>query len=252
MNGPALVVQARMGATRLPGKVLLPFHADGPILGILLDRLQKGVPDLPVIVATSTAPADDPIAAYCLEGDIPCHRGSEEDVLDRFLGVAAAYELGGMVRICADNPFLDIELLSETVETGSNGEHDYVSHRMADGLPTILSHLGLFAEYVGTGALSSVARATDDLRYREHVTRWIYEHPGDFDILWLDLPKPLAHRTEIRLTVDDRSDLEVARLVYGMLRDRGGAGGWRELLEWLDGNPSIGQAMREGIERNLK
>jgi spore coat polysaccharide biosynthesis protein SpsF len=119
-----LVVQARMGSTRLPGKVLRPV-GQMPLLGHVIGRLATLSHPWPVVVATSTDARDDAIEAWCAEAGVTAFRGSEHDVLDRYVQCARTSGFEHVVRLTADNPFTDITELQRLVQRHLAGSFDY-------------------------------------------------------------------------------------------------------------------------------
>ena len=110
-----VIIQARMGSARLPGKVLRQIGSL-PLLGHVVGRLALSKHDIHVVVATSLLPQDDAIAAYCADIKVNCFRGSELDVLDRYYQCAKCHGFDHIIRLTADNPFTDIEDLDRLIE----------------------------------------------------------------------------------------------------------------------------------------
>src|SRR5277367_2100612 len=108
------IAQARIGSTRLPGKVLFPLSGK-PVLRWTYDALKKAQGIDEVVIATSALPGDDPIAKYCALNNINCYRGSENDVLERFYQCAVAYGAQVILRITCDCPFIDSHVVSEVI-----------------------------------------------------------------------------------------------------------------------------------------
>ena len=198
----AIVLQARMQSHRLPGKAMLDVHGRS-ILSHCIDRLRHANV-APVIVATSTEPADDPIVAEAEAcGAFAC-RGPHDDVLTRFLRVALWFDLDIIVRATADNPAVDIDaparVLAHLHDTGA----DYVSER---GLP-----YGAAVEAVRVLALERsmpLVDATD----REHVTSAVRRHVSRFAVRLPWAPMPLV-RSDLRFSVDTEGDLSYVRQVF--------------------------------------
>lgn len=209
------IVQARTGSTRLPNKILQPFHGERNILGIMIDQLLAHFPQLPLIIATSTAKADDALEVFQEKyPSIKLYRGSENDVLERSLEAAQHYGLDEFIRVCSDNPFLQTQFVQDLIDQPSGA--DYISYEV-DGLPTIRTHYGLFAERVKTSALARAYERNPSDFYREHVTNFIYGHPEDFSLQWLDIGKQLEGLEKLRLTIDDPQDFESAQKIYSDL-----------------------------------
>ena len=110
-----IIIQARLGSTRLPGKILKEFYRGKTLLETVISNLRKAG-NAKIIVATSTNPNNDKLETFLKERDIIVFRGSEDDVLSRFIGAAEANHVDGIVRICSDNPFLDWHGVAELIE----------------------------------------------------------------------------------------------------------------------------------------
>ena len=144
------IVQARMGSTRLPGKVLRPI-AGRPLLAHVIGRLALLRHRIVVVVATSSEPRDDVVATYCKSLEVPCFRGSEHDVLGRYVACARAYEFEHVIRLTADNPFTDIEELDRLIDLHLGDGNDY-SHSFG------IMPLGVGAEIFTLAALERSER----------------------------------------------------------------------------------------------
>ena len=242
----AIILQVRMGSTRLPHKVLLPFFEQKSILDIILEKLSF---TNPVIIATTTNIMDDVIEQYAIEHDLKCFRGSEDDVLARFIAAAEFYNYSKMIRICSDNPFLDKQALQQLFETGKNTDVDYIGFQV-NNLPAIKTHFGFWAEWVSVEALQRVATMTENSFYHEHVTNYIYEHPHLFKIQWLDVDNCLKNRQNIRLTIDTVEDFERASQIYANCKQEEMS--IPNLIQYLDKNPEFIQSMENSINQNKK
>lgn len=196
-----IVIQARMGSTRLPGKVLMPI-AGRPLLDHVLGRLQMLKTKATVVIATSTEPGDDPIQAYSIARGVDCFRGSELDVLDRYAACARNGSFAHVVRLTADNPFTDIEELDRLIALHLRDRNDY-THAFGQ-MP-----LGIGAEIFSIGALEESARDGHAPHHREHVNEYITDNPERFRIGSLTIPAAKVH-PDLRLTVDTPQDYERA------------------------------------------
>ena len=251
MNGTAIIIQARTGSTRLPSKMVLPFFQGKGILALLLDRLKRcGLADN-VIVATTTASRDDVIDELVGKEGVRCFRGDENDVLNRFIRAAERYDISKIVRVCADNPFLDMQALRELLQKGENTEADYLSYRTANDIPTIKTHYGFWAEYVTLEALKRVAELTSEKMYREHVTNYIYTHPLSFKIEWNSIPAEIENRT-IRLTIDTLADFQIQQKMFEELFSVDPDFGMTDVVSYLDRHSDLYQTMSEIIKSNQK
>ncbi|MFP3963653.1 glycosyltransferase family protein [Actinomadura fulvescens] len=222
------IIQARMGSTRLPGKVLVPL-AGRPVLGWVIRAAgESGVLD-DLVVATTDLAEDDAVAAACERLGVAVHRGSADDVLDRFLGALEAHPADAVMRFTADCPLLDPAVI-RTVGTAFRALPglDYVS----GGLPHTLPR-GLDAEVIGAAALRRVGRAATG-EHRVHVTSYAYTHPAEFTVMGLTFPPSAAH---LRVTLDTPADLALLQAVTGKFGDAPIP--YRELVDWLELNPEV-------------
>lgn len=212
VNNLYFIIQARTGSSRLPNKVTLPFYKDQSILEIIIQRLKKNFQNYPIIVATSVLPEDMRIKQIADNCKVFSYLGDEKNVLKRFIDAATFFNATSVVRICADNPFLDMTLLKEIIENASD-KVDYVTHEVL-GIPSMRTHYGLWAEYVKTEALLKINQATEDCLYKEHVTNYIYTYPEKFIIKYLNADYIAKKLNNIRLTVDTKVDFELASYIF--------------------------------------
>lgn len=195
------VVQARMGSSRLPGKVLMEI-GHRPLL-LWTVAAAAAIPGIDtVIVATTTDPTDDPLAELLSAEGIACHRGSVHDVLTRTWEAVAPSAPDFVVRATADNPFMDREVVGAQVRACRDGGFDYVG---TAGWP-----LGIAAEVAGTGALGDAFREALEPAEREHVMPFIYARPARYRI---GSAPPVVPLPDGRFTVDTPEDLEFVRAV---------------------------------------
>lgn len=246
-----IIVQARMGSTRLPGKILKPFYDGKTLLEVLLDNLHK-VECAKVIVATSENENNDQLEAFLRgKGEI-VFRGSENDVLDRFIKAAETNEVDGIVRICSDNPFVDWHGVAQLVEKAKECDADYIGFRI-NGKPSILTHFGFWGEFVRLSALRRVAATTEKgTPAHEHVTCHIYNHPEEYKCEWIAGPNFLLGRDDIRLTIDTPDDLENAIKVYSDMKAKNDNFTLKDIVAYLDSREEIKQSMLSSIFQNKK
>lgn len=204
---PGIILQARYGSTRLRGKALARL---GPwtILEHCLRRLlESGAGE--VVLATTSRPEDDALAAVAENLGVAVHRGPCDDVLARYVAAAQMHRLDPIVRATGDNPLVDRQaparLLRVLRETGA----DYVGE---EGLP-----VGAAVEAVTLDALHRAAAVASDPHDREHVTTYIRRHPERFAVVMVGAPRRLR-RSTLSLTVDRRDDLERVRELLTMAR----------------------------------
>ncbi|HLP46711.1 MAG TPA: NTP transferase domain-containing protein [Candidatus Kapabacteria bacterium] len=205
-----VLLQARLGSVRLPGKVLLPILGK-PMLHYTVETLKLSPAVDRVVLVIPMNPADDPLVDFALQHDIPCFRGSEQNVLDRFYRAACLFKDRYYFRATGDNPILDYghpqRLLTHLIERGC----DYTGER---GMP-----VGSVVEGFTFEALEKCfkeAAAVEDL---EHVTLYM-KRSGRFNVSYIDAPAA-CYLPQLRLTVDYREDFErVTGIIEDLYREK--------------------------------
>jgi spore coat polysaccharide biosynthesis protein SpsF len=201
------IIQARMGSTRLPGKVLLSL-AGKPLLWHTIHRLQKCKSLNAIVIATSTLAQNDAIAAFAEAEGTPFYRGPEEDVLARLAGCASAFEADVVVRVNADAPLIDPALIDKLVERLIAADADYVMP--PPGAPCF--HDGV--DPMSRRVLDMLMRvAHDDRLAREHVAGFLKAHRGFGRIAFIDVEPALAVAGP-RLSIDTPEDLAFFEQLY--------------------------------------
>ncbi|MEV0591983.1 glycosyltransferase family protein [Nonomuraea cavernae] len=205
------IIQARMGSTRLPGKVLRDLHGRSVLGWVVRAVRQAGAVD-DLVVATTTEPADDAVVAQCRTLGVRWHRGPVDDVLTRFVEALAACPGDAVMRITADCPLLDPEVIREAalVYRAVPGL-DYLSTGLARTLPR-----GLDVEIVGLPALRRADREATG-HHRVHVTSYVYTHPGGARLLGLAHAPAAA---DLRVTLDTEDDWRLISRVVAEFGDR--------------------------------
>jgi len=196
-----IIIQARMGSSRLPGKVLKDI-GNKPLLGHILGRLEHLRHQASVVVATSDLDQDDVIEQFCCDHDVLCFRGSEKNVLQRYYQCAVKYGFDHIVRLTADNPFTDIVeldgLIQMHLDTGADFSHSFAS------LP-----VGVGAEVFAFQALKQSYEQGHEAHHLEHVDEYMLEHPEVFDTHIYQAPASKCY-PDMRLTVDTLDDYKRA------------------------------------------
>ena len=249
---PLIIIQARTGSSRLPNKMIKEFYDGKPVLEILLERIKSVIEPANIIVATTDRDSDSAIADICRRSGIDCFRGSEEDVLARFIGAARQKGASRIIRICADNIFIDTKALKQLFDIGRDTDKDYVSFRKSDGTPSILTHYGFWAEYVTLAALLKVAETTDEKLYHEHVTNYIHGNRHLFDCEFIPIPENIESRTRLRLTMDTQADFDMQRTIYKDFKEGHIDITPDNLIAYLDGRPELYGHMESIINSNRK
>lgn len=245
-----IIIQARLGSTRLPRKILKQFYGGKTLLETVIANLQR-VDGAKVIIATSVNPNNDELESFLKERGITVFRGSEDDVLSRFIGAAEENNVDGIVRICSDNPFLDWHGVAALIEKAKTSDADYIGYRIND-TPSIKTHFGFWGEFVTLKALKRVAATTDEKPAHEHVTIHIYTHPDEYKCEWIECPSFLQGRNDIRLTVDNIEDFENAQRAYATLYDANPVFGLDDVVKYIDSNEDLRESMKQMIENNQK
>lgn len=246
----SFIIQARVGSSRLPNKILLPFFQKKCILELMIDKL-KQVPNTQIIIATSINPNNDIIEDFCNTNRINCYRGSENDVIQRFIDAAEKFNAKKIIRVCSDNPFLVLDSIKTLAEKARNSSADYISFNI-DGTPSIKTHFGFWTEYTTLSTLKQVRTLTNDPIYHEHVTNFIYSHPDKFKIEWIPGPKCLENRNDIRLTCDTIEDFQNSREIYADICEDNPYPRIETLVHYLDNHPEYTTKMKEQILLNSK
>ena len=232
------VVQARMGSSRFPGKVMKPV-AGKPLIELLLQRLARSEEVDQIVLATTDQPQDDALASYVQGLGFAVFKGSESDVLDRFYRVAESHEAEVVVRITGDCPLVDSFLVDDAIRSFREQGVDYLSNTSPPTFPD-----GLDVEVFTMAALSQAAAEGKQPAEREHVTPYIRES-GLFSVGQLAHEKDLS---DLRWTVDEEEDLEVIRKVFEHFAPRTDFS-WLEVLEFARKSPSVFRA-NEHLVRN--
>lgn len=206
------VIQARMGSTRLPGKVLLPFGGES-LLAYLVRRVARAETLDRVVVATSVNRRDDAIVRECNRIGVDTFRGSEFDVLRRYVEAAEACDAGIVVRVTADNPFTDPDSIDRVV---GHIRKSGARYALEDRLP-----LGTTGEALTGDLLMHLDEVANLDRWREHVTLYAKEHLAETGGTLLD-PRPGLGSPGLRLTIDTLVDYLWAQEVRRNLEARGG------------------------------
>lgn len=246
-----IIIQARSNSKRLPNKILLPFYNDKNILELLIERLLEVFDKSNIILATTNNISDQKIKSIGELYNINVYCGDEEDVLKRFIDAAVFCNLDIIIRVCADNPFLDVNSIKILLNNYESGI-DYISFKITPVLPSIRSHIGFFSELTTLNTLKKVSILTDEKIYREHVTNYIYSNENDFYIKWIDVGQGLWNRNDIRLTVDTQEDFNLMKKLYYELVSANVIINPKNILQFLDLNPHYFIAMKNNIIKNKK
>ncbi len=232
-------IEARMGSTRLPGKVLEDIHG-APALSRLLRRLRQAKRLDGIILATTTNPDDDVLVEWADKEGIPHHRGSEEDVLARVVEAQQKMRSDIVVEICGDTPLLDPTVIDLAVETFAANTCHLVTTARVRSFPD-----GLDVEVFRLKDLLEVERTVSHRAAREHVSLHFYDHPQTYRIFDLTAPDGWS-RPEIRLVLDEASDLKLIREIYQRLEPQWGDDfTTTDIIQLFDADPSLGDINKD-------
>lgn len=223
------IIQAHVGSTRLPNKVLMDIHGK-PMLSRVVERIKQAKLIREVVVAIPTNSSDDPLMRLCRANGWACFRGSEDDVLDRYLQAALTFRADIVVRITSDCPLIDPALADQAIQVLLDGfpRLDYVSNN----IPSRTFPLGLDVEVMQIAALEKAWHEDRTPSWREHVTLYILRHPELFRMKGVSSE---VNYSDMRWTVDTVEDIEFVRHVF----DYFGSDSffWRDVIRAIEKHP---------------
>lgn len=219
-----------MSSTRLPGKVLAPV-AGQPMLARQIERVSRAHRLDRIVVATSLEEEDNEVVALCKELSIECYRGSLKNVLERYFGAAIAVGAKSIVRLTADCPFADPEVINNLVAFFEAGNYDYASNTLEPTWPH-----GLDTEIFSIGSLEIAKREAADPKELEHVTPYFYNNPDHFRLGSLKRTPDLSQH---RWTVDYPEDLQMVARVYEELYPKSPEFTMDEIIDFLRSHPEV-------------
>lgn len=241
----AVIVQARMGSSRLPGKTLEQLD-DSTVLDWVIDRVTMAESVDDVIVATTTSVEDDVIESHLAGRNTTCVRGSDHDVLDRYVKAAASTSAEYIVRVTADCPLIDPRLIDAAVrQVRTDPRPDYVSTSLDGRYPR-----GLDVEAFTRNALIEAASHAVDPAEREHVTLFVYRNPDRFRCAAVSA-LPELHRADLRLTVDEPADLAAVRAVVAGVGQSSATLATIDVIRFLDDHPEVVDINRSVQHHNV-
>lgn len=232
-------IEARMKSSRLPGKVLLPVCGK-PLLELMIERLRR-VPEIDgIVIATTEDPGCQPIEELANRLGVGCHRGSEDDVLDRVLQSARSAHADLIVETTGDCPLIDPATISRVIQSFHAGETDYCANVLERTYPR-----GMDVQVFPTSVLARVAELTHDPADREHVSLYIYNHPETFRLRNVSSDLPVSAQS-LRLTVDTPEDFQLIREIFERLYPVNPAFNLPDIVALLEAHPQL-RAINEDI-----
>lgn len=234
------VIQARMGSTRLPGKVLLPVLGK-PLLALQIERVRRAKLVDQVVIATSGHPEDKPIVDLAQQQGVPSIRGSVDDVLDRYYQAAKRAQGEHIVRLTGDCPLSDPNIIDVVIRSHVKNQNDYTSNAHPPTFPD-----GFDVEVMTARALQEAWYNADKASEREHVTSYFRRNLPHIIRGNVEHHADLSH---LRLTVDEEVDYDVVKAVFEGLVSVGPDFSIDDVVAFLGNHPDIA-AQNTGLERN--
>ena len=234
------IVQARMGSTRLPGKILNSIQGM-PMLWHIVNRLNKVDEIDKVVIATSNLPTDDPVYQMTKKYGISCFRGSESDVLMRFFNAAVIAKANHVIRITGDCPLVDPPTVSKLIKLYLDGNYDFCGVSCGAGVAnkTNINRFpdGLDAEIFSFKVLQEAHNEANTDLQREHVTPFIWKDKKRYSSATL-FPETSDY-SDLRWTVDNQEDFDFVNWIYDMLYPNNSHFDLPDILELLENNPDV-------------
>jgi spore coat polysaccharide biosynthesis protein SpsF len=226
----AAIIQARTGSSRLPNKVFR-LLCDKPLIWHVCNRLKGSQKIEKIILATTQNPMDDSLEDWALENEIPCFRGSENNLIDRFYNAANHFSVDTIVRITADDPFKDYEIIDKVISLFEDNDLDFAYNNNPPTFPE-----GLDTEVFSFKALEKAWKESTDDFEREHLTQYFYRNPSLFRQQCLKNKTNLSY---LRWTIDTIADFEMTEMVYNKLFNLKNVFNMSDILVLLKKEPEI-------------
>lgn len=247
MNNIGCIIQARMGSTRLPGKIMMSVDNSNPVIWYVTNQLKYSKFCEKLVIATTTLVEDDTVVDFARRNSIQYFRGSSEDCLDRYYQCAKSFTISTIVRITCDNPLIDPTLVDDAVKLFDDGDYDYVTNCKPRTFPQ-----GTEVEVFSFNALKKAWEEASKPSEREHVTPYFYNNPGKFRIFNITNQKNISN---LRWTVDRIEDLEFVRTL--VLRIKKSPILMKDILQILENEPDLANInknyiMDEGYMKSLE
>jgi spore coat polysaccharide biosynthesis protein SpsF len=238
------IIQARMGSTRLPGKVLKDIKGQ-PMLWHVINRVSYSELIDKIVVATTDNKEDDKIEYFCKTNDISSYRGSQKDVLDRYYQVARIYQADLIIRITSDCPLIDPSIIDKAIRNYSDNKKkvDYVSNTLERTYPR-----GMDVEVFSFRTLETAWQKAKKRYHREHVTPFIYEN---YDLFRFSNIKNNENLSYLRLTVDEEKDLELVREIYKKLYKKNNMFYLEDIVKLFEAYPELKLVNKEVKQKNI-
>jgi len=239
-----VIIQARMGSSRLPGKILEDIEGQ-PMLWHIVNRVKTCKLIDEIVVATTVEKNDDQVEEFCKKNDIEVFRGSEADVLDRYYQVAQLYKADVIARITGDCAVIDPKVTDRVVASYLENQDscDFASNALNRTYP-----YGVETEVTSFEVLKSAWENAKEERYREHVMPYIIDHPELFHLKSVESNEDLSY---LRWTVDQKEDLELIREIYKRLYSPGKIFYMEDILELVSKEPHLKEINKDVEQKKV-
>lgn len=238
------IIQARLGSTRLQGKVLRPLSGK-PLIEHIIKRIQAVNEIDRIVLAIPSAESEKPLERIAEQMGVQCASGPEEDVLERFIQAGDYCNATHIVRVCGDNPLVDTTLMRSLILQHSNTAADYTF--CSEPIP-----LGTGSEVAKLSTLKQIAQKTKQSAYREHVTTYFHDHADSFHIERVPAP-PYLRAKNFRLTVDTEKDFHLIDQLYQKFCSPSQSSlDLEEILNFLESNPELASHNADIAQKNWR
>lgn len=226
------IIEARIGSSRLPGKVMYKIN-NIPIIELLVNRIKKANQVRKIIIATSTSILDDKIIDWAKKKKILFYRGSEEDVMSRVLAAAKYHNVKHILNITGDCPLIDPQLISQFISIYNFNDCEYLNNCKVRSYP-----IGMDIQIYPTKILEKSFKLTKKKNHREHVTLHILENPKIFKHLNIISP-PETFYPDLGLTLDEIDDFKLIKKIFLKFFEKKNIFTCIDIIKFLNQNPKL-------------
>lgn len=205
LNSYSVIVQARLSSARLPSKVLISVQGK-KIIELIIERLKKSKLIDKIIIAIPKNQQNNKLKVFLKKKNIIIFSGSEKNVLKRYYEAAKKYKIKNIIRITADCPFVDSQIIDKMIKYFDKNKFEYLTNRIDANFPD-----GLDIEIFKFKTLQKVNKIAKKKDHKEHVTQFIYENEKMFKIGKYKYYEDFSH---LRLTLDEVFDLKIIKFIY--------------------------------------
>lgn len=243
MKRIVIIIQARIGSTRLPGKVLKKINGK-TILYYVVERVKKSKMMNQIIIATTNKKKDNIIVKEAEKLNVNSFRGNEEDVLERYYQAAKKYNADIIVRITSDCPLIDAEIIDEIIIKHIENKADYTANVINRTFPR-----GLDTEVFNFNVLELTNKLAKEKYHREHVTTFIRENPRRFKLQNIQAYDKIR-RPDIRITIDTKEDFKLISKIVNNFKDIEFK--IEDVIDFLNENPQLLEINKNIVQKDVK